>query len=127
MRVVLFFGCLNSLIMAAVPDREVFDAISILQIGLRFCDNIDATIRFCRQYGLLATRMDCENCGRECNQGEYTRAVDGLIWRCPRKHFRRKFSIRKGSFFEGSRLQLWQIIGLVYNWCRSAGSSRGMS
>ena len=55
------------------------------------------------------------------------RAVDGVTWRCPVKACKKRFSIRRGSFFEKSHLQLWQLLGLTYLWCWSAGKSREVS
>ena len=44
--------------------------------------------------------------------------MDLVIWRT--------FIIRK-VLFERSHLELWKIIGMTYIWCRSTGSSLGLS
>ena len=44
-----------------------------------------------------------------------------------KKACKKRFSIRRSSFFEKSHLQLWQLLGLTYLWCRSAGKSREVS
>ena len=59
-----------------------------------------------------------------CNEGIYNRGVDGIISHSPR--CKATANIRKGSFFEESKLQLYQILGLTYVWAWSAGRSRGM-
>ena len=41
---------------------------------------------------------------------------DGLVWRCQKKHCQHKVSIHKGSWFEGSHLDIVQIIKLTYYW-----------
>ncbi|XP_065658848.1 uncharacterized protein LOC136083381 [Hydra vulgaris] len=43
-----------------------------------------------------------------------------VTWRCPFKHCRKTISIRVGSFFKRSHLELWQIIGITYLWTRCA-------
>lgn len=40
---------------------------------------------------------------------------------------RRRINIRYGSFFECSKLQIWQILGLTYIWCSNAVRSRGLT
>lgn len=40
---------------------------------------------------------------------------------------KKTYSIRSGSFFAESKLDLWQILALSYFWCTGAGSSRGLS
>ena len=90
-------------------------------------DDRQECMRWCRQYGLLATQMVCPTCRRHCREQALERAVDGVTWRCPVKACKKRFSIRHGSFFEKSHLQLWQLLGLTYLWCRSAGKSRGVS
>lgn len=62
-----------------------------------------------------------------CALQNYSRAVDLVIWRRTVKRCKRTFSIRKRSFFEKSHLELWQIIGITYIWCRTAGSSCALS
>ena len=47
-----------------------------------------------------------------------------ICFRCPR--CKKIYSIRKGSFFEGSHLHLWQVLGITYIWCKNAGRSRGL-
>ena len=115
--------------MAAAPRPDIveFDSISLTVIGARFMNNLDECIRWCRQYGLLASRMDCPICNRQCNEQHLQSVVDGRIWRCMVKRCKKRISIRKGSFFEQSHLELWKIVGLSYLWVRSAGKSRGVS
>ena len=110
-----------SMAVAFVPDQAIFDNISLVRIGARFMDDRQDCIRWCRQYGLLATQMVCPNCRRHCREQALDRAVDGVTWRCPVKACKKRFSIRRCSFFEKSHLQLWQLLGLTYLCCRSAG------
>eukprot|EP00795_Rhopilema_esculentum_P009846 gene9846-18425_t len=38
-----------------------------------------------------------------------------------------QLKVSKGSFFEGSKLHLWQIIGLTYFWSLDCGRTKGLS
>ena len=117
---------IQSVIMAValVPDQAIFDNISLVRIGSRFLDNRQECIRWWRQSGLLATQMICNH---HCREQPLDRTVDGVTWRCPVKVCKKRITIRHGSFFKKSHLQLWQILCLTYLWCRSTGKSRGMS
>ena len=114
-------------VLRALPDQAVFDQMSLTEIGASFKNNREATIAWCRQYGLLATAMTCPDCGAQCRQQMRDRATDKVTWRCSDRDCLKVVSIRKGSFFEGSRLELWKILGLSYVWASSVGSARGMS
>ena len=113
--------------VALVPDQAIFDNISVVRIGACFMDDRQECIRWCRLYGLLATQMICPTCNRHCREQALYRAIDGVTWCCPVKACKKRIRIRHGSFFEKSHLQLWQILGLTYLWCRSAGKSREVS
>ena len=98
-----------------------------MRIRARLLDNRQECIRWCRQCGLLATQMVCPTCNRHCREQALDHAVDGVTWRCPIEVCKKRISIRHGSFFEKSQLQLWQILGLTYLWCRSAEKSGKVS
>ena len=88
------------------PVQDEFDGINSYRIGQQFLGNIDATIAWCRQFGLLATIMVCTACNAHCNEQHYASRIDRRIWRCTNKRCKRRIDIRRGSFFEESRLQL---------------------
>ena len=51
--------------MAAIlrrPDMAEFDSITLTEIGSRFKHNLQGTIDWCREHGLLPTSITCENC-----------------------------------------------------------------
>ena len=99
--------------VALAPDQAIFDNISLVRIGARFMDDRQECVRWCRQYGLLATQMVCPTCRCHCRKQALDRAVDGVTWHCPVKACKKRFSIRRGSFFEKLHLQLWQLLGLT--------------
>ena len=111
----------------ALPDLDEFESITLTEIGHRFKHNRPATIAWCRTYGLLATRMACNACGEQCQNGVYNRSIDKVTWRCGVEGCRKTTNIRRGSFFELSKLEIWQCIALSYIWTSSCGRSRGMS
>ena len=43
--------------------------MSLTQIELRFLNNLDAIIRWCREHGLIAEAMRCPLCTKPCMQG----------------------------------------------------------
>ena len=113
------------------PHIAEFDSISLTELGARFKYNLRETIGWCRQYGLLSSVVKCEVCvdnnGQHeivCVLGARQQKIDGECWRCPT--CKKVYSIRKGSFFERSHLQLWQILGITHIWCKNAGRSRGL-
>ena len=103
---ILFHLIIQSVIMAValVPDQAIFDNISLVRIGAHFMDDSQECIRWCWQYGLLATQMICPTCNHQCREQALDRAVDGATWHCPEKVCKKRISIRHGSFFEKSHL-----------------------
>ena len=108
-----------------VPVQVDFDVITLVEIGARFKYNLPAVIAWWRQYGLLATRMDCPGCNHHCNEQRAPDRLDEITWHCMNKNCKRRVNIRCGSFFEVSKLKLWQVLALTYIWCSNAGRSRG--
>ena len=115
------------MVVALAPDQAIFDNISLVRTGARFIDDHQECIRWCRQYGLIATQMVSPTCNRHCRGQALGRAVDGATWRCPVNVCKKRNTIRHGSFFEKLHLPLWQLLGLTYLWYRIAGKSRGVS
>ena len=74
----------------------------------------------CRQWlrgrGLLAVHRDCPTCNAVMNEKVYNRVLDGKIWRCPRKQCRKTVSLRKGSFFDRTKLPLTKLTDMLYYW-----------
>ena len=61
--------------VALAPDQAIFDNISLVRIGARFMDDCQECIRWCRQYGLLATQMACPTCRHHCREQAWDHAV----------------------------------------------------
>lgn len=75
--------------------------------------NNDA-LQWCRQNGLLHVNRFCPACQCEMSLVK-DKCSDGFIWQCGRP-CRRRLSIRSGTFFEGSKLTIRQIVYLIYWW-----------
>ena len=75
----------------------------------------------CSYYNLpsknvLADRMNCAQCGIGMEMKERSDISDGYRWRCP--DCNKTASIRKGSFFEQSKLTLQKWLLLMHRWAR---------
>ena len=108
-------------------DFETFLGLNYTEIGARYKYNPDRLIAELQRNNLLVVDPFC-HCGQQMNSGQLSRSIDNHKgWRCPHRPCRNNHGLRKESFFEQSKLQLWQIMSLVHSWCQSAGSSRGLS
>ena len=125
----IIFGHSFQMAVARVqPNQQELDSITLIEIGRRFKDDRPGMINWCRQQGLLATRMVCPSCNHHrCNEQNYAEKTDQIVWRCRNKRCKRPINIRFGSFFDKSHLELWQVLGLTYIWSSNPGRSRGMS
>ena len=58
------------------PSIIEFDSIFLIQFGLRFTKNLDATIHLWGGFGLIAKTICCPLCAKPCIQQNYFRGVD---------------------------------------------------
>ena len=68
-------------------------------------------IDWAKRYGLLANNMFCDN-HHHCSWKELrmsNHGTDEFHWRCNNRHHKTRISMRKGSFFEGSKLRIRDI------------------
>eukprot|EP00106_Octopus_bimaculoides_P021414 XP_014788856.1 PREDICTED: uncharacterized protein LOC106882629 [Octopus bimaculoides] len=77
--------------------------------------NQDHLIEWLKTYGLLAEAHVCD-CGHNCSFVKFPRPQDGYSWKCTARQCRKRFSIRKGSFFQNSNLSLRTILLFLYRW-----------
>ena len=49
-------------------------------------------------------------------QGAFSTIIEELEWRCPERNCRKFASLRIGSVFEGSNLQLLELLEFVFLW-----------
>ena len=81
--------------------------------------NLQHTIIWLRDYGILARAMLCK-CGVEMYEGAYVNSQDGYKWKCP--ECKSSFSIRFGSLFHPSKLSITSLIQFMYLWCEDIQS-----
>ena len=74
-----------------------FDAITLVNIGLRFKGDKPAMIRWLKRYGLLADLTDCP-CGSACEEQNYARSKDGIAWRCSDMYVKGQLTPGKAVF-----------------------------
>ena len=80
-----------------VPDQAIFDVTPLVRIGACFIDNRQECIKWCRQYGLLATQMTYN---RYYRQKALDRVVDGVTWRCPAKVCKKRIASSTVAFLK---------------------------
>ncbi|XP_036360975.1 uncharacterized protein LOC115214512 isoform X3 [Octopus sinensis] len=105
-----------------IISSDIIDDEKIKQETWTFCDLFQQTstnekaITWLAKYELISNSVVCPTCGNPCTVNGYQKGIDGKRWRCPKHNYCR--SIRKGSFFENSRLSLTTFIWLMYMWSR---------
>ena len=90
--------------------------MSLLELGPIAFGGTAAIITFLQRKNVLADRMNCAQCGIGMEMKERSDISDGYRWRCP--DCNKTASIRKGSFFEQSKLTLQKWLLLMHWWAR---------
>ena len=82
---------------------------------LDLCNNHSELRLYLWKSGLLGDFSgSCMSCG--VGNVHLVKCVDNYFWRCGARKCKKKFSIRKNSFFEGSHLSFKTILCLIYCW-----------
>ena len=89
--------------------------MNLKELFLQITINEDTCIDWLRVHGLLARGMICK-CGTNMLEGIFTKVIDGVGWRCPKKNCKKFAHRRVGSFFEGSNLPLTKLVEFLYFW-----------
>ncbi|XP_039277164.1 uncharacterized protein LOC120355641 [Nilaparvata lugens] len=88
----------------------------------------------CMEWGILKRVIVCSACGRdECKMTlrKCNSETDGYKWYCnnyrsenkkKRKRCGYSVNLRRGTFFEKSKLPLWKIIGFIYLWTKNVAA-----
>lgn len=96
-------------------------------VRLHTLEGNNGIVTFAKELGLLGKAPKCSNCGAVMVEQRDESAADGLKWRCIGKIIKQKkaakkcnFSIsyRHGTFFAGTHLELWQVLGFVDLWLK---------
>lgn len=75
---------------------------------------------FCMKEGLIANKYECPTCGEDMQLVEKKDGVDGFKWQCERAVNKKKHtvnrSVRKGSWFDASKLGMDDILIITRAW-----------
>lgn len=79
--------------------------------------DVAVCLQWLAKRSLIANSRPCDVCGRPMtlNSCEEQEGVDRKHWSC-QQPCNRRLSVRKGSFFESSSLELITIVKLIYLW-----------
>ena len=81
--------------------------------------NVNMVFKFCKENNLLKNNNWCTVCNKEMKLKQSKVSNDGYVWKCSGKRCNKcVVSIRKGSFFERSKLPIKTILFLIYEWSR---------
>ena len=89
--------------------------MSLLELGPVAFGGTPAIIAFLQSKYVLARQKQCA-CGAMMTMQARSDVSDGCRWRCP--DCRKGVSIRKGSFFEKSKITLQRWLLLMHWWAR---------
>ena len=91
---------------------------SVLALSAVIGPEVDKQISWLQSKGLLGRNKLCPACNQPMDMQQRRDITDGHRWRCPVSTCKKSVSLRSGTFFEQSRLQLRQWIVLMYWWAR---------
>ena len=109
--------------VAQAPHLPTASATIMYSDLCRELIDVEATIRWCQSRKLLAEKKDCV-CGRDLVKRKTTPEM--RCWRCPRKACRKEVSLRDGTFFAKSHLEIERIIRLIHLWSTRTSLGRMM-
>ncbi|CAI9725412.1 XP_029639225.1uncharacterized protein LOC115214241 [Octopus vulgaris] len=107
--------CRRKRIADKVMDEDEIkeESCTLLELATQTMD-IDSAIEWMAKRRLLSNSVNCGTCGEPCTLITLTKKLDKKIWNCRRHNFTQ--SIRKGSFFERSRMSLLDLLLLINMW-----------
>ncbi|GBN08085.1 hypothetical protein AVEN_273838-1 [Araneus ventricosus] len=89
----------------------------MLVYKLRDGSKIDV-IKFCMDVNWIAKEYVCCKCGEKMVLSERNDISDGYNWVCRQSDHYIKRTVRKGSWFDGSRLSIPEILIITYLWVK---------
>ena len=89
-----------------------------LEDFMRITSRDDAgVVEFCREHGLLRKCFHCGSCSRDYSTIKWKSDTCGYVFRCP--GCRSKKKLTADTFFDGSKLPIRKLLGLIYMWSYS--------
>lgn len=74
----------------------------------------DAVLNRFFEIGIICNTMNCELCNIQMKLRKFE-CIDGVQWECTQYGCRKRYSVRKYSIFENSKLGLGLIFAILYN------------
>ena len=84
---------------------------------LREYRDLSTIVAKLRQSGLLRRHLVCDYCGDVMRDGNVEKS-DGIMFECSKRSCRRAKSVREGSFFKGSKVNLCECMLMLHLWCK---------
>ena len=91
---------------------------SVLSLSAVIGPDVNQQITWLQSKGLLPRKKTCPACNHPMTMQARSDITDKFRWRCPDSTCKKSVSLRSGTFFDQSRLQLRQWIVLMYWWAR---------
>lgn len=86
------------------------------ELGPLIHGSYEECLQYYAQQGLLASQAHCKLCGTYMELKRRPSVKDQFSWRCPNSSCRTWLTIRHGSFFEKSKLDLQKWLHILYMW-----------
>lgn len=102
----------RTIVANVMPAANLAEQHYVLRDIHRITDNVERTIEWLAERGLLSNSQLC--CNENMGFVSRERCTDGRAWYC--KHCKKYRSIRTDSFFAGSHMPLGKIVELIYWW-----------
>lgn len=81
--------------------------------------SLPTCLAFLRDHGLLLKSLLCRECRLPMKIEKVTQLQDKERFRCPNSNCRRTASIRTGSFFADSKINLPDLVRIIYYWAKN--------
>lgn len=96
-------------------------------VRLHTLEGGDGILSLAKELGLVGKPPNCENCSSLMVLHKDASIVDGMRWRCNGKIVKDKKkaktcnatkSYRHGTFFDGTHLEVWKVLGFIDLWLK---------
>uniref|UniRef100_A0A914NRA4 ISXO2-like transposase domain-containing protein n=1 Tax=Meloidogyne incognita TaxID=6306 RepID=A0A914NRA4_MELIC len=96
-----------------IEDGEIWPTLDVINLKWIFLQNYDNLLKFLAFNGLIKNKMKCPGCEDFMSLNKRREEVE---WKC--KKCEKRKSVRDGSFFSRSSLNLSKLVPLIYMWLK---------
>nr|CAD2192256.1 unnamed protein product [Meloidogyne enterolobii] len=96
-----------------IEDGEIWPTFDVINLKWIFGQNYDNLLKFLAFNGLIKNKMKCPGCEDFMSLNKRREEVE---WKC--KKCEKRKSVRDGSFFSRSSLNLSKLVPLIYMWLK---------